>query len=91
MKRHWREKYSWKSSSSKGRPQAAAQEIAQQQIQQFTRIVPCQQAFNHGTGSHYIHVRGQRTAPRPPVEPAVQQASQIHAELDKMEALYQQH
>ena len=98
MKRHWRAKHSWKPASSKGRLRARARDTGQQQLQQFSRTVPYQQVFNQGTGRHYIHVQGQQPSgpvgqPTQPIQPdqPVQQASQIHAELDKIEELYQQH
>ena len=94
MKRHWREKHGWKPSSSKVRPRTAARDSAQQQVQQFSRAVVYQQAFNQGTGRHYIHVQGRGhriTRTSDPVEEPIQQASQIHAELDKMEELYRQY
>lgn len=95
MKRQWRKKHGWKPGSSKDRPRAAACDTAQQQVHQFSRTVTCQQAFNQGIGRHYIHVQGHRPSESAglPVqaEQPVQQASQIHAELDKIEELYQQH
>jgi hypothetical protein len=92
MKQHWRIAHGWTAASSKGRPRAIARQSTQEQIQQFSRIVTCQQAFNHGIGKHYIHILGHATCD-PAAQPSqpVPQASQIHAELDKIEELYQQH
>lgn len=95
IKQHWRKAHGWTPASSKGRPRTAARDTAQQQVHQFSRTVTYQQAFNQGTGRHYIHVQGDRSS-EPAGQPVqaeqpVQQASQIHAELDKIEELYQQH
>src|SRR4051812_1523475 len=58
MRQHWRDQHSWVAPTNRGggrRPQGLS--AAEQQIQQFTRIVRCQRAFIQGPGSHYIRVR----------------------------------
>ncbi|KAJ5462445.1 hypothetical protein N7530_010650 [Penicillium desertorum] len=61
MKRRWREKHGWTPASGKGRPRIAARNTALQQVQQFSRMVEYQQAFEQGPGRHYIHVQGHRS------------------------------
>src|SRR3954466_8658842 len=60
IRQHWRDQHGWVApTSTRGRPPQASQGLsaAEQQIQQFTRVVRCQRAFPRLTGSHYIRVR----------------------------------
>ncbi|KAJ5861944.1 uncharacterized protein N7529_009254 [Penicillium soppii] len=58
MRNHWRDQHSWVAPIHRGgRRRQQNSSVAEQQVQQFTRIVRCQRAFNHGLGSYYIRVQ----------------------------------
>jgi hypothetical protein len=58
MRYHWRQSHGWSAPTNySGRRRQQGLSAAEQQIQQFTRIVRCQRAFGQGPGSHYIRVR----------------------------------
>jgi hypothetical protein len=58
IRKHWREKHAWVAPAYySGRRRQQGLSAAEQQIQQFTRVVRCQRAFIQGPGSHYIRVR----------------------------------
>ena len=61
MRQHWRDHHGWVAPTNHGGgrrlPTSEVISAAEQQIQQFTRIVRCQRAFPGRTGSHYIRVR----------------------------------
>lgn len=88
IKRHWREKHSWNAASSKGRPREAVRQATQDQVRQFSRSVTYQQAFTQGPGRHFIHAQSH---PLSESAKPVPHASQVQAELDRIEELYQQY
>ncbi|KOS46392.1 hypothetical protein ACN38_g2612 [Penicillium nordicum] len=54
-------------------------DAAQQQVQQFSRTVACQQVFDQGPSRHCIHIHGHRTAEPDSGEPPIPEASHIRA------------
>jgi hypothetical protein len=57
MRYHWRRCHGWVAPTNLGgRRRTQGLPVAEQQIQQFTRIVRCQRAFPSRIGSHYIRV-----------------------------------
>jgi hypothetical protein len=58
MRYHWRNRHAWVAPVNHGgRQRQQGLSAAEQQIQQFTRVVRCQRAFSQGPASHYIRVR----------------------------------
>jgi hypothetical protein len=58
MRKHWREQHAWVAPGNRsGRRKPQGPSAAEQQIQQFTRVIRCQRAFTQGPGSHYIRVQ----------------------------------
>ncbi|KAJ5863522.1 uncharacterized protein N7529_001349 [Penicillium soppii] len=88
MRVHWRDHHSWVAPTNRGgRRRQHTSSAAEQQIQQFTRIVRCQRAFNHGLGSHYIRVQtlGAEAIPGADLLAMSDHNSQV---IDQMERAY---
>ena len=58
MRYYWRNRHTWVALVNHGgRQRQQGLSAAEQQIQQFTRVVRYQRAFSQGPASHYIRVR----------------------------------